>query len=394
MSPRPPFFDPSKRSPALDGLRGGAILLVLFTHTTVVDPTNWLEHVLLAPMMLGWCGVDLFFVLSGFLITSILLSTRGSGGYFSTFYARRALRILPLYYVLLVFVLLLLPNVPHPKSAEFATQQHTWSYWAFLSNFKNAWEGDFGHPMLAVTWSLAIEEQFYLLWPVVVMLLGERGLRWFCPLLVVGSLAFRWNLATEFDASPVALYTLTPCRLDGLAIGAWLAALVRGGLRVERRTGSLCLFALACYAAVLFSEIFRPMRPPGQPYEYSLFACTFGFTLLSAASGALLLASLTANESSCLARLLRSRLLCSFGKYSFGIYLLHLPVRAVFRDIFFGPGGDTSPLIAFPIVGGSQLLGQVIFYPLAIALCWLTGWVSWKVLERPLLQLKSRFPYR
>ncbi|MCA9241980.1 MAG: acyltransferase [Planctomycetales bacterium] len=382
-------------APALDGLRGVAILLVIFTHATVLQPSTRLEQAVLAPMILGWCGVDLFFVLSGFLITSILLHARGGRAYFRAFYARRVLRIMPLYYLLLAFVLLILPRFSHQKSAEFAAaSDNSWTYWLFLSNFKNAVEGDFGHPLLAVTWSLAIEEQFYLLWPLVVLLAGSRGLRWICPALAVGSLLCRATFMYALNSDPVTLYTFTPCRLDGLALGALVAALVYDGWNPDRFAKRFALIAAAAYLAVLASEVARPLPESGRAYQYSWFACGPGFTLLSLAGCGLLLLALSPAAAPTLNRVLRASWLRSFGKYSYGIYLLHLPVRSLLRDALFGPvAGGGQPLFAFPSWGGSQLLGQAFFYPLAVAACWLTGWVSWRLIEGPILRLKRYFPY-
>lgn len=395
MRDRPLAFDPTQHAPALDGLRGVAILLVLLTHGTVLAPSTRLEQAVLAPMMLGWCGVDLFFVLSGFLITSILLHTRGGKEYFRAFYARRALRILPLYYLLLVFVLVVLPRFAHLKAADFAdASSHQWTYWLFLSNFKNALEGDFGHPMLAVTWSLAIEEQFYLLWPLVVLLAGPRGLRWLCPIVASGALVCRLTLSTAVGADPVALYTLTPCRLDGLALGALVAALVYEGWRPDRFAKWFAPFAALAYLVVLASEIARPIPEPGRAYTYSWFVCGPGFTLLSLAASGLLLLALSPAAAPRLSHVLRADWLRSFGKYSYGIYLLHLPVRSLLRDALFGPAeAGGQPLIAFPAWGGSQLFGQALFYPLLIAVGWLVGWLSWRVIEGPALRLKRYFPY-
>jgi peptidoglycan/LPS O-acetylase OafA/YrhL len=156
-------------TPALDGIRGIAILLVLVHHFTLFDPITsvgaWLGFVAL----LGWSGVDLFFVLSGFLITGILIDARTSDRYFISFYARRTLRIFPLYYLVVFLCFVVLPYFPrwHELLVGHANLPE-WPYWTYLVNFSIAERDAFQHGVLDVAWSLAIEEQFYLLWAVLV----------------------------------------------------------------------------------------------------------------------------------------------------------------------------------------------------------------------------------
>ena len=165
----------SSRIPALDGLRGCAILLVLLFHFTARAPypTDAASIRLQSAFDLGWSGVDLFFVLSGFLITGLLIDAKGSAGYFKVFYARRALRILPLYYGALV-VMFVLPHVlTSVMNPTYITpiKDQIW-YWGYLQNYPyltNAWK-DVAGPF----WTLAIEEQFYLAWPLLVLLLSRK----------------------------------------------------------------------------------------------------------------------------------------------------------------------------------------------------------------------------
>jgi peptidoglycan/LPS O-acetylase OafA/YrhL len=155
----------SVHSPALDGVRGIAILLVLFHHFTLFDPVTTIGAWLGFVALLGWSGVDVFFVLSGFLITGILIDARGSNRYFASFYMRRVLRIFPLYYliVFLSFVVLARSTYWHDLLVG-PGRVAQWPYWTYLVNFAIAERGDFQHGVLDVAWSLAIEEQFYLRW--------------------------------------------------------------------------------------------------------------------------------------------------------------------------------------------------------------------------------------
>ncbi|NBT59763.1 acyltransferase, partial [bacterium] len=144
--------------PLLDGVRGLAILLVIFFHSSLIPVKNSMDKILHGAALGGWAGVDLFFVLSGFLITGILLRTKEAPNFFFNFYMRRTLRILPLYYLFLILAFYVVPQ----------TVQFGFTYWTFLSNILLGRLGQFQSPVLDITWSLAVEEQFYLLWPLVV----------------------------------------------------------------------------------------------------------------------------------------------------------------------------------------------------------------------------------
>jgi peptidoglycan/LPS O-acetylase OafA/YrhL len=237
--------------PALDGLRGVTILMVMVFHTSVIGfiarpDRPWVDAAWLRFAMLGWSGVDLFFVLSGLLITGILLDAKAAAGdlrrYFGSFYARRALRVLPLYYAVVCFALLVLPHIPNAKADRFGSIRgdEAW-YWTLLSNWIIGYRHTFRHGILDVTWSLSIEEQFYLLWPAVVLLASRRTLGWICGGLMVTSIAARtglYLLGGSHEAMHVTMLTWTPCRMDGLAAGSALAVLARrpGGLAAWRRT--------------------------------------------------------------------------------------------------------------------------------------------------------------
>ena len=156
--------------PALDGLRGIAILLVLIHHLTIYRPEGGLDSWIAAVPLFGWCGVNLFFVLSGFLITGILLDTRDSPVFYRSFFARRVLRIFPLYYGVLFLGFVLAPLLlPMPD----AYGRHQLWLWTYLANF--AMPFGKGEPAFSHFWSLCVEEQFYLVWPFLVRRSGLRG---------------------------------------------------------------------------------------------------------------------------------------------------------------------------------------------------------------------------
>ena len=169
-------------------------------------------------------------MLSGFLITGILLDTRDSERYFTTFYARRILRIFPLYYLVLLLAFVVLPKFPavHPVLAGQDALPPQWPYWLYLTNFSIA-EGGWVHGWVDVGWSLAIEEQFYLVWPLVIWLCPPRVVALLCAVIIVAE-PFARVFARETEVAALPIYVLTWFRLDGLAIGALLAVAQRRGL--------------------------------------------------------------------------------------------------------------------------------------------------------------------
>ncbi|MEM1422705.1 MAG: acyltransferase [Planctomycetota bacterium] len=414
--------------PVLDGLRGVAILLVLFFHFTDMTPANAVDNAIVTTIHWGHYGVDLFFVLSGFLITGILVEARGKPRYFTSFYMRRVLRIFPLYYALVIFSFLVLPNLGPllagaPGVSESAASLvqgkldrfgavggDAWYYWLFFCNFSVASADGFRHGILDVSWSLAIEEQFYLVWPVLVLVLGALRMRWVCVAVMVLAPVFRFWLASRsadplFGGEPtifdVVMYT--PGRLEGIALGALLAIHLRGGgARFEperrlRRLAPLCKVAApVLLLASLLVEWPRLTGTHDGPDPY-LGGPLVGISLVAYGFGAMFVLALLAKPGTGWYRVWTWRPLVSFGKYSFAIYLLHLPVRAVIRDVVFGPNfnGDRfgDAFIAFPRLLGSELPGQLMFYVPALVACWCAGWLSWHCFEKHFLKLKRLFPY-
>ena len=212
--------------PALDGLRGLAVLLVVVFHIYQVEPSpaQPISRLLYGATRLGQTGVDLFFVLSGFLITGILYDTKRSSRFFLNFYGRRTLRIFPLYYGVLVVAFILLPFLFHYRGAGSGT---VW-LWTYTTNlpvsFGREW-GPFGH-----FWSLAIEEQFYLVWPLVVYAFRRETLLRICVGCVAGAVVSRLVVESLGFSS----FTFTLCRMDSLTLGAFLAL---AGARTTRYNG-------------------------------------------------------------------------------------------------------------------------------------------------------------
>jgi peptidoglycan/LPS O-acetylase OafA/YrhL len=366
--------------PVLDGVRGLAILLVMMVHLRVMNSTTIVDKLFSYGSGMGWIGVDLFFVLSGFLITGILYDAKGSPHYFRNFYARRTLRIFPLYYVVVCLALIAAPNIEplEPYLTGPRPLENAWTHWFYLSNFAIAAEQQFGSGVLIVAWSLAIEEQFYLLWAPVVRYLSLATLQRLCIELMAIALLLRIGMVW-YDVYPAALYVLPFTRMDALAFGSLIALLGRkeGGLARLKRPATI---AAACASLVVLGATVWD-RDPSWGGEATQ---TIGYTALAVFFGSFLVIALEAAPRQVIRRALLHPFLRAMGTYSYALYLLHLPVRGLIRDHLFGPE-------AFPTVLGSQLPGQLIFYLVAAVPCIALAWVSWHVFEKHFLKMKARF---
>jgi peptidoglycan/LPS O-acetylase OafA/YrhL len=365
--------DDRERDPRLDGVRGIAILLVLLCHLTQyggLRPVGpFLDRVWWAwTMPLGF-GVDLFFVLSGFLITGILLDTRDGPDYFRNFYARRILRIFPLYYASLVVAFLLIPAVRGDA---------IW-YWTYLTNYRFADVGWPRVPYLGHFWSLAVEEQFYLVWPALVFFLPRRLLPWVCVAAVGYGIYGRTQL---FDlGEPNYASLATHVRLDGLGVGCLIACLSRQrrGLDPWRIPAGIVGAVAAIAAFVLHAR--------GGGDEPTVLARVYLGTFQALAFGAGVLFAATAAPGSWLRRALCAPWLTRVGLYSYSLYVIHAPILVWMHR----HGFNTS---ALPRVLGSQLPAHLLFSALTAALCLALSALSYHQLESRFLALKKHFRYR
>ncbi|MFL6195572.1 MAG: acyltransferase family protein [Thermoanaerobaculia bacterium] len=361
------------RSAALDGLRGIAILLVLLLHFTMYGgprAAGGLDLLVQRFAFAGWIGVDLFFVLSGFLITGILYDSKGGERYFRNFYARRLLRIAPLYYGALVVFLVLLPALWPGHAGLRSLRQEGFWYWTYLVNVEIAREGWPGFGMLGHFWSLAVEEQFYLVWPLAVFLLRRRPLMAVCAGAIV--LAVGCRLLLQMAGNAPAAFVLTPARLDALAAGALLALAVRGpgGAAAAARWARPVLIVSAAGLGLLFAW------KRGLPSEDPVVSVA-GQALLAALFAALLALTLAAPPEARGVRWLAAPVLVFFGRYSYGLYVLHHPL------LFLKPAG----------LSYAALPGWLLFVVGATGVSVAAALLSWRFLEKPFLDLKDRFPY-
>ncbi len=365
--------------PALDGLRGIAIILVMLHHFTYYRPTAGIDAQIASVLFFFWVGVDLFFVLSGFLITGILLDTRGSKRYFTTFYARRILRIFPLYYLVLFLAFVVLPMFPAVHQVlvgQVDLQPAQWPYWLYLTNFAIANDG-WLHGWVDVAWSLAIEEQFYLVWPLVIWLCPWRLVVWLCTAIFV-AMVFARSFARASDVAVLTIYIVTWFRLDGLVIGALLAIALRRGIMPDlgRLVPAVVIIGVAGLIVVTIMG--------GHTWWWNRRMQQFGYSLIAVIAGAMLVGAITRPADSLWPRMLSAGWLRAFGKYSYCLYLIHLPVMRAVREWVFNP----EEMLAI-----APWIGQVLFYPVAAAPAFALAWLSWRFFEAPILTLKARFPY-
>jgi peptidoglycan/LPS O-acetylase OafA/YrhL len=379
-----PVWKPSYAGhlPVLDGLRGIAILAVIVYHYAFeLQHGHGIGGAIYELLHQGRHGVDLFFVLSGFLITGILLDSRDSPRYFSTFYARRTLRIFPLYYGVLYVVLVLLPMlVPPLPLAQEVIHQQGW-LWAYGTNILMSWRDQVffnaEHFNLAHFWSLAVEEQFYLVWPLLVLALSRRALAGVCIALVPLALATRWFFVAHTDMGSAA-YFFTVCRVDALALGALIATLARGsgGLAALRRP--------ALWIVPICALLWLALLPStgGKHWEFSSH---FIYTPIGLFCGGIVCLALNAPPASATAQFLSTAPLRFFGKYSYGLYVFHFLLYPAFQL-----GYAALPLPAALHTGAIGLAGLGV---LSTAASIAAAWLSYNLYEKQFLKLKSRFRY-
>jgi peptidoglycan/LPS O-acetylase OafA/YrhL len=368
--PRKTLSDLGSRIPELDGVRGLAIALVLIYHYAAGStPGNKALYYALLPTHMMWSGVDLFFVLSGLLIGGILLDHRESPGYFSVFYARRFYRIFPLYY--LMTALLIAGVWAFPRSPLFQGSMPLWTYPLYAQNLL----GDFTRAgvWMGATWSLAIEEQFYLVFPFLVRRFSRRGLITILGICILGAPLLRTILVMSgwgFEQ----IHPLLPCRADELALGVGAAIIIRRDLAkawIKEHATLLYLVLLALFAAL-------PTMLKWTTYKY---LGTIGYSILGVTYCLLILLLLVA-PIPLMKRAFRSRWLCWLGTVSYCVYLIHEPVRAGLYLLL--------RLGAHPAITGLPTLLATIA---ALAITLVVAQASWLLLEKRLIK-RAHLRYR
>lgn len=365
----------------LDGLRGVAILLVLLYHVTayvsefVVRLPGPIPRGVVAVALQGYTGVDLFFVLSGFLIGGILVDSRKSPRYFKAFYIRRFFRIVPLYWAIVAFSLVVITGAI-PYYSESNTHSDV-PWYAFLSFTQNFWEAT-GRlaivPFMGVTWSLAVEEQFYLTMPWLIRFAKDKYL----PVCLLGIIALApvtrlvlYEMLTG-DARISAPYAFTLCRTDGLGLGVLAAVLLRkprvwAAAISHRRALYAILAALAPGAGYL---LFAPESALQTAVASTWIALLFLCVLVIAVT----------HETSIISRLLRNPSLIGAGVLAYGLYLVHSICITFFESL----------LSAYVPFGGRM---EVVAVGVSIVATFALAKLSWKYFERPLINFGRAYHY-
>jgi peptidoglycan/LPS O-acetylase OafA/YrhL len=359
----------------LDGVRGLAILLVLVYHFTLgMAGRDLASRLLFRLSAAGWCGVDLFFVLSGFLITGILYDARESSHRFRNFYARRALRVFPLYYATLAVIFWLLPCFTGVTRRWVGLDEARRWLWTYTTNIHVALRGDW-FP-LSHFWSLAVEEHFYLVWPAIIFGCRRKTALRICAGMILLAVAVRTWLVIE--GAVLAAYCSTICRMDALAMGGFLALVLRGPAGLDRLAAIAGGVVLASATALLVLCGWR--------FGLFLFDPVIqiaGYTLLDLFFAGLLIEIVAAPRASPLGIVFESAPLRWLGRYSYGLY--------VFNSIFLLAAEQSFLMRSLVAWSGSTIVGRVLHLIAGSLATFLAAWLSWHLLEQPFLKLKRRF---
>lgn len=356
--------------PELDGVRAIAIWMVLIGHlywgfSVPPDTYDGMPRLIYQAISHGWLGVDLFFILSGFLISGILLDSKDRANYFRSFYWRRVLRILPIFYLCILVM-----------SFFYGEASYFLLSFLFLANFASG----FGVPTPhgpGVFWSLCIEEHFYMLWPLLVRFLSRRNLTMVAALIVIVTPALRWWGVTSGMHIDAQVYSYSWFRFDGLAMGALLAIWMRSQLATTRN--SFLLVGLMIFTSVAIAIIGLPYgimgkTPVGVALRYTQVILVFGAFVLSVIT----------LRGTPITGWLRNWFTDLSGKLSYCLYLIHLSVGDAVYNLTVA---HNEKLYArFGSFGWVTLRGVItLIVSFALAL------FSQRFIEGPFLKLKDRF---
>ncbi|WP_132055728.1 acyltransferase family protein [Pseudocnuella soli] len=344
--------------PLLDIFRGVAILIVLLYHIFDYCPL----------FRFGWLGVDLFFVLSGFLITNSLLNSREKPKYFLHFYLKRVLRIFPLYYSVIGIFFLFGNHVFSSKgenSAFLYYSIHQQWYWAFIQNWLHVRDGVPSMPYLVHLWSVAVEEQFYIIWPFAISFFGKKNqLGKLIATIFASSLLFRLIVATAEHSIFEHYYHNTLTRLDSLAAGSFLSLIQLNKINLPKWLPVSCI--LAWVVLILSVVIFY-----GNVHPASIVMRTFGYSITAVGFAALIYITIN-NDYLKSYTFSQHNPLILLGKVSYSAYLLHIPVF----------------LISAKILSNLQVKIPFIIGIISLTLTLLLSLITYLIIEKPFLSLK------
>lgn len=376
-------FQRGKHLAELDGLRGLAILLVtIYRFGRDIPTDHWLGKFLHATFLFGDRGVDLFFVLSGFLITGILMDGFGQPHFLRNFFARRTLRIFPLYFLALTLFLLILPSWTGSQQFFPNAIANQFFLWTYLTNIYISWQDLWCFDSLDHFWSLAVEEHFYLIWPLLICLLGNRKI---AVAAFIGAFICAGSriVFAAVSSNGVAPDAMSFFRFDGLLLGGCIAALVRtpAGIGKIRLLASISCIPLlfGCLLIGLLASRFLTI-------PHSLWA-----GLWTAA----LVILLSAPKHFLIAKLFRCGFLKFLGRYSYSMYIFQSPLIPLVAPLLTAAGlaswchealGLSTPI--------AVVAGQLIYMTIMFGLLILIALTTWHLLEKHCLKLKHWFEVR
>lgn len=307
-------------------------------------------------------------MVSGYLITSILLKARGTNNFFKNFYFRRFLRIVPLYYLILTVNFFLIPliNLPQLDKLKLAP---AWPYWTFLSNFYIASQGKFENGLIDLSWSLSVEEQFYIFWSLCVFFLDSRLLKKMAITIIVLCPLLRFLLLSQFNVNYVAIHVMSFTRMDTLMMGSILALIFKERIPETKFFITTMVFSIFGLLAINLLPI--NLKIAGTySFMAAIYGSLVGITILSNSKPNLWLS------------ILEQKYLALIGVYSYGIYLFHNPIQKALRVPF------THFFQQYEIPTNTL---QLIFYVIVIFISAIIAGISFHLYETPWLKLKNRF---
>jgi peptidoglycan/LPS O-acetylase OafA/YrhL len=328
-------------------------------------------------LRLSWSGVDLFFVLSGFLIGGILIDNQQAKNYFQVFYLRRALRILPLYLLWLsLFCVLQISSLPPGAAALLEGPIPTWSYATFLQNFLMSYHNNLGALWMGITWSLAVEEQFYCILPLMIRYLKPPMLPWLLIPCIAAAPLLRVTLSFWSPNGTLAAYVLMPCRADALLLGVLCAWLVRqqtiAQLLMTHTRGLYAAFTVLLLGMGALAITYNPYLSFGWQ--------NLGYTWLDLLYACLLLIAVT-EQRGVVTAITTNALLRRLGLVAYCTYLIHSVMLFLSNELIFH----------FPKV---HYVSYITALALALMATFVLAALSWKFFEKPLVAMGHRIKYR
>lgn len=363
----------------LDSVRGFAVLIVCIVHfytvneNVLLNSNYYLGLITFKMSSLGTKGVELFFILSGYLITRILLASKSSSHYFFNFYTRRFLRIFPLYYLVLFLCFIIYPIFYTVPAEALNVIDNQWKLWAYISNthFINyvMWDVDlfpnFGH-----FWSLSVEEHFYLVWPFLVFYVPKKYLLKTMVLISI------FSLSTWFLGQYIEFLSWTSIQ--------YAASLSLGGIVAyyenfdKQKLDKFVNFSRKYFFILVFIFLLFGFLPRSLGYEREIlihFYSLFVFLAL------LLIAIFNNNKEN---KFFNSKFLIFIGKISYGLYVFHALLRPFFKEYIY-----YEFLLKFENINGMVLI--ILYTIISIAISIFLAWLSWNYFESKVLKYKHKF---